>query len=311
MKIKVSVIVPFYNTQRYLKRCLNSIAAQTFRNYEIILIDDGSTDNSYKIAKTYQSKFNNFKLYKQNNKGIAHARNTGLSMAEGEYIAFIDSDDFIDNNYLKRMVYEALRTNADVVCCNFYWVYRNKILIKNYVNCKIGLFSNMQALNMIISDTFMQSYLWNKLCKRDLFISSNIKFPNMYFEDIATSFKIIYYANKVYVMKDALYYYTQRADSILHSFSFETQNDYLRNLMIIKKFLNLNNIYFKTYKAYNFLSFKISFVIIVSLFLIHLKQRSFSSLCNNYKSAFKFIRNCHKNIFNKKDYDVKNFMLFR
>lgn len=311
MGIKVSIIIPFYNTQKYLKRCLNSIAAQTFQDYEIILIDDGSTDRSYKIAEKYNCKFDNFKLYRQDNKGVAHARNIGLMMAEGEYIAFVDSDDFVDSNYLKRMVGEAQRTNADIVCCNFYWVLQNKLLIKNYINFKTGMFSNIEALNMIIADTVMQSYLWNKLWRRDLFISSDTKFPDMYFEDIATSFKIVYCANKVYVMKDVLYYYTQRSDSILHDFSLETQNDYLQSLMIIKKFLVTHNLYLKTYKSFNFLCLKVSFVMITSLFLVHLKKRSFNSLCSNYKSAFRYIRNCRRNAFDVKDNNFKRTMLFR
>lgn len=314
MGVKVSIIIPFYNTQKYLKRCLNSIVTQTFRDYEIILIDDGSTDHSYEIAEKYKHKFNNFKLYKQNNKGVAYARNVGLIMAQGEYIAFVDSDDFIDNNYLNRMVYEALRTNADIVCCNFYWVYNDKVLIKNYINYKKGIFFNIEALNMIISDTVMQSYLWNKLWRRNLFISFNIKFPNMYFEDIATSFKMIYYANKVYIMKDPLYYYTQRPESILHNFSFETQNDYLHSLMIIKKFLVSHNIYWQTHKSFRFLYFKVLFVIITSLFLIHLKQRSFHSLYDNYRNAFRFMRNCRKGIFqdfDEKNNDFEKHMLFK
>lgn len=311
MGIKVSIIVPFYNTQEYLKRCLNSIAAQTFRDYEIILIDDGSTDCSYQIAKKYKCKFDHFKLYRQDNKGVAYARNVGLMMAEGEYVAFVDSDDFVDRNYLKRMVGEAQRTNADIICCNFYWVLQNKLVIKNYINFKTGMFSNIEALNMIIADTVMQSYLWNKLWRRDLFLSSNTKFPDMYFEDIATSFKIIYYANKVYVMKDVLYYYTQRSDSILHEFSLVTQNDYLQSLMIIKEFLAMHNLYTKTYKSFNFLCLKVSFVMITSLFLVHWKKRSFSSLCSNYRSAFRYIKNCRRSVWDVKDNNFKRAMLFR
>lgn len=287
------------------------MVAQTFRDFEVILIDDGSTDRSYEIAKEYKCKFNNFKLYKQENKGVAHARNKGLELAEGEYISFVDSDDFVDINYLKKMVSVALKTDADVVCCNFKWAFENKKSIKNYINYKTGSYSNIEALNMIIADTFMQSYLWNKLWKRDLFIISNVKFPNMYFEDIATSFKLVYYSKKVYIMKDFLYYYNQRSGSILHDFSFETQNDYLQTLMIIKKFLITHNLYLETHKSFDFLCFKVSIVIVISLFLIHTKQRSFSSLYINYINAFKFIKNCRKNIFDEGICSFEKSRLFR
>lgn len=309
--MKVSIIVPFYNTEKYLERCLNSIVLQTFRDYEVILIDDGSTDRSYKIAEKYSSKYKNFKLYKQKNRGVACARNKGLLMAEGEYIAFVDSDDFIDKHYLRQMVCAALRTGADIICCNFYWVYHNKIPIKNYINYKIGLFSNMEALNMIIADTFMQSYLWNKLWKKDLFVNFNEKFPDMFFEDIATSFKMVYYSNKIYIMEDALYYYTQRSDSILHNFSFLTQADYLKSLMIIRNFLDTHALYSQTHKSYNFLCGKVILVMMISLFLIHFQQRTFGSLYCNYKSVLIFIINCHRNITNEEREKLNNLVRFQ
>lgn len=309
--MKVSIIVPFYNTQEYLGRCLDSIVSQTFKDYEVILIDDGSTDHSYKIAKKYKNKYKNFKLYRQENRGVASARNRGLLMAKGEYIAFVDSDDFIDKYYLKRMVCIAVRTDADIVCCNFYWVYLNKISIKNYINFRTGLFSNMKALNMIISDTFMQSYLWNKLWRRSLFVTFNEKFPDMFFEDIATSFKIVYYANKIYIMKDALYYYTQRSDSILHDYSFMTQADYLKSLMIIKNFLDTHDLYSQTHKSFAFLRFKVTLVMIISLFLIHFQQKSFGTLYDNYKIALKFIINSHKNITNEERERLNNLVRFQ
>ncbi len=308
--MKISIIVPFYNTHKYLKRCLNSIISQTFKDYEVILIDDGSTDYSYKIAERYKLRYNNIKLYKQENKGVASARNKGVLMAKGEYVAFVDSDDFIHKDYLKRMINVALQTNADVVCCNFYWLFNNEIAIKNYINCKTGLFSNIAALNLVISDTYMQSYLWNKLWKRDLFVSLNIEFPNMFFEDIATSFKLIYYANKVYIMKDSLYYYTQRSNSILHNFSFSTQGDYLKSLAIIKNFLDTHNIYYQTYKSFNFLCCKVMLVLVISLFMIHLQQKSFSSLFYNYKTAFKFILASHRFVTDEEQKMLTNLLKF-
>lgn len=309
--MKVSIIVPFYNTEEYLERCLDSIVSQTFKDYEVILIDDGSTDNSYIIAEKYRRKYKKFKLYKQENRGVASARNKGLLMAKGEYIAFVDSDDFIDKQYLRQMVCAALRTGADIVCCNFYWVYHNKISIRNYINYKIGLFSNIEALNMIISDTFMQSYLWNKLWKKDLFVNFNEKFPDMFFEDIATSFKIVYYANKIYIMKDALYYYTQRSNSILHDFSFLTQADYLKSLMIIRNFLDAHDLYSQTHKSFNFLCCKVMLVMMSSLFLIHFQQKSFGSLYYNYKFVLKFIINCHRNITNEEREKFINLVKFQ
>ena len=125
----ISIIVPVYNTGKYLEKCLESIISQSLTNFEVICIDDGSTDNSYDILTTYKEKYNNFKIIYQENQGVAIARNNGLKYANGDYIIFIDSDDFITNDYLEKLYNESIITNADVVICNFYRYYDKYIYI--------------------------------------------------------------------------------------------------------------------------------------------------------------------------------------
>lgn len=311
MKVKISIIIPFYNTEKYIKRCLDSVVAQTFQNYEVILVDDGSTDHSYEIAKKFEMRFPNFRLIRQANTGVAIARNIGISKASGEYIAFIDSDDFVDRKYLDCLYQTAVKTMADIVCCNFYWFYPNRIAMKNYTNFKKGEFSNIEALGMIIADTQMQSYVWNKLWKRELFKLTDVRFQQLYFEDISTSFKLVYYSNKVVIIKKALYYYTQRKGSILHEFSFETQNCYLKSIMIIKNFLDTHGLYEMMKKPFTFLCLKAKIVMVSSLFLIHLHEKDFRMLIYNYKKAFWFIENCKRYISNSKLNRLNKLKLFR
>ena len=120
---KVSIIVPVYNVEKYLKRCINSLINQTLQDIEIIVVDDGSTDNSGQIIKEYQEKNSNIKYYKKENGGLSDARNYGMKYAPSEYIAFLDSDDFVDKTMYEKMYNKAIEENADYVECDFYWAY--------------------------------------------------------------------------------------------------------------------------------------------------------------------------------------------
>ena len=121
----ISIIVPVYNTGLYLEECLNSIHNQTFKDYEVICVDDGSSDNSYEILNKYKNIIKNYKVIHQENQWVASARNTALKHVNGDYIAFIDSDDYIEKNYLDRLYREACETKSDVVICNFYRYFDN------------------------------------------------------------------------------------------------------------------------------------------------------------------------------------------
>ena len=124
--VKVSVIVPVYNVEKYIRKCLDSLVNQTLEDIEIIVVNDGSKDSSIDILKEYAEKHNNIKVYEKENGGLSDARNYGLQFATGKYIAFLDSDDYVDVNLYKRMYEKAKAEDSDMVECNFYWVYDNK-----------------------------------------------------------------------------------------------------------------------------------------------------------------------------------------
>ena len=126
--IKVSVIVPFYNVEKYIEKCLDSLINQTLEEIEIILVNDGSQDGSFKIAKQFQERYTNkIKYYEKPNGGLGDARNFGINYASGEYIAFLDSDDYVENTMFEKMYSKAVQEKSDMVECDFLWEYPNKV----------------------------------------------------------------------------------------------------------------------------------------------------------------------------------------
>lgn len=146
--VKVSIGVPVYNVEEYLRQCLNSIMEQTFTDFEVIMVDDGSTDNSFSICQEYVAKDNRFKLIHQENKGLAGARNTCIKNMHGEFITWIDSDDVVDNNYLERLLEVQAETGADIVKCAKKHIRGNNVYyITNYDNLYKMYENNNQVIN--------------------------------------------------------------------------------------------------------------------------------------------------------------------
>lgn len=295
----VSVIIPIYNVGEYLYRCLSSVACQTFKDYEVIMINDSSTDNSPEIAGDFAEKFTNFTLVHNPKKGVSSARNLGISISKGTYIAFVDSDDYIDPNYLLGL-YKAVKDNdADVSHCN-YVTYNIDSGFSHSVwfrKPKEGIMSNVDMVKKTVSDFFMRSYLWNKLWRKSLFTDNNITFPDMKFEDIATVSKLLYYANKGVIINKYLYYYTIRDGSIVQKPSIKSTNDYILSFGILRRFFIDKNETKKFKYEFIQLSYIMFLGCINNLCKYHFKNR-------NAKNFFKNIFYSQKNIlyFFKKEF---------
>lgn len=287
-KPTISIILPVHNTSSYLEECLNSIHNQSFKNYELICVDDGSLDNSYEILKKYEKIITNCKVIHQSNQGVARARNEGLRNVNGDYIVFIDSDDFIEYNYLERLYNESCNTNADVVICNFYRYYDNsKLKLPVVYKKSSGIYSNYHILKSLIPDNLIHSYLWNKLWKKELF--DNIEFPSIKYEDISIMCDLFYKAKKVSIISDRLYYYRIRKTSIVRNYSISTQNDYVKAYGFIRLFLKEKNIYDKFKFSFALLSVKVFFVMFfINIFLIS-EYKSLKITFENFDSFYNFI----------------------
>ena len=284
----ISIILPVHNTSLYLEECLESIYNQSFKNYELICIDDGSSDNSYEILKNYENIIPNCKVIHQSNKGVAVARNVGLSNVKGDYIIFIDSDDYIKPNYLERLYNESCATNADVVICNFYRYYENlNLKLPVIYRKKSGLYSNESILKSLIPDNLIHSYLWNKLWKKELF--DNMEFPDIKYEDIAIMCELFYKSKKISIIGDALYYYRIRKTSIVRNYSISTQNDYVKAYGFTRLFLKEKNIFSKYKFSFNLLSIKVFLVMFfINIFLIN-EYKNLKITFKNFSSCYKFI----------------------
>lgn len=304
-KPTISIILPVHNTSPYLEECLDSIHKQSFKDYELICIDDGSSDNSYEILEKYEKIIPNCKVIHQVNQGVATARNVGLDNVNGDYIIFIDSDDYVKSNYLETLYNESRKSNSDVVICNFYRYYDNSNLKLPVVyKKKSGIYSSEGILKSLIPDNLIHSYLWNKLWKKELF--DNLKFPLIKYEDISIMCDLFYKAKKVSIINDTLYYYRIRKTSIVRNYSISTQNDYVKAYGLIRLFLKDKNIYDKYKFAYNLLSIKVFLVMFfINIFLIS-EYKNLKISFENFSSCYKFISHANSSKFNYTEEQLLN-----
>lgn len=210
--VKVSIIVPVYNTDKYLDKCLNSLLNQTHKNIEIICINDGSVDNSLAILNQFKQRDKRIKVINKQNEGVSIARNVGLSFATGEYITFVDSDDYVTNQFVEKPLNKILKTNADIV------VFRNYLddgdIIPKIKPERLDYLSKVDFVEKEDIVPFLD-FIWNKLYRSDFLKQNNIKFiPHIKTaEDLIFNLECLYVNSKWVFLSDALYHYLTRKDS--------------------------------------------------------------------------------------------------
>ncbi|MBS6862952.1 glycosyltransferase [Veillonella sp.] len=243
MQPLLSIIVPIYNVEQYLDRCIQSILNQTYQNLEIILVDDGATDCSGAIADSYAAKDKRIKVFHKENGGLSDARNYGLEHVTGDYILFIDSDDFIVNIMCERLITVASSNNADIVSCNYY-IYRGDDDISIYtmsVQDDKRTFTGMDMLRyyLLKTEPFDLNVVWNKIFKLDLFNGVEpVRFPKgRVQEDNFTIFRLFLNANSIVTVNEPLYYYVQRAGSIMANFTRRFMIDTIESHMYMSDYL--------------------------------------------------------------------------
>ncbi|MBY9080233.1 glycosyltransferase [Paenibacillus sp. HN-1] len=212
MQPEISIIVPFYNVENYIRKCVESILAQSFKDFELILIDDGSPDNCSAICEEYAARDERIKLMHKPNGGLSDARNFGLDVAAGKYIGFIDSDDWITPNMFEVLHREITRHEADIaISCHYSELDGQAERVNDFG--QTAVLNNSEAIEEIIVDGRIKSYAWDKLYRRELF--DTVRFPvGVTFEDILTTYKLFVQATKVVLVNEPTYYYVKRGDSI-------------------------------------------------------------------------------------------------
>ncbi len=216
----LSVIIPVYHVEKYLGRCIDSILVQTYKNLEIILVDDGSDDRCGEICDEYAKRDARVIVIHKENGGVADARNKGLAKATGEYITFVDPDDYINKNMYEEMISRMKKENADIVMCDFKYVYKDNVcagINESSGNAHIRAINGKEALYRSYDSYkagILYSVLWNKICKRELY--EDIVFPSgRIYEDEARVFMLLYKAPRILFVEYPYYYYHQHDQSIV------------------------------------------------------------------------------------------------
>lgn len=209
---KVSVLIPVYNVEKYLSKCLESIISQTYKNLEIIIINDGSTDSSLNIAKLYEARYDFIHVYSYSNAGISKTRNRALEKATGDYYLFVDSDDYLNKHMIEKMVSRAIQTSSDIVTCGYFIDFKGLMIPVSPLKNKD--MDSLQALHALSQNRGINNYPWGKLYAASCF--KNVTFPDEKkgFEDTYTVFKAIYNAKRVAIMSNCFYHYVKRKGSL-------------------------------------------------------------------------------------------------
>lgn len=266
--IKVSIIVPMYNTKPYVQRCLESLINQSYKNIEIIIVDDNSTDGSYDIIESYLQEYPHLIKYFKNeqNSGVGFSRNLGIEISTGKYISFVDSDDWIDTDFIIKLVLSIEKNKADIAIAgimNDFDYYnmstkRYSYMYENTINGKYALNLLSKSFN---NDIYLTPMVCGKLYEKEFILKNNITFnARSYYEDDIFTFEAFYLSKKIVIYPETFYHYFQRGSSITHTFSKKHITDlkqafeYLDSFMYAQNMSNehkylLNQYFNRTFKA--------------------------------------------------------------
>ena len=208
---KISIIVPVYNVEKYIKKCINSILSQTFKDIEIILVNDGSTDHSGKICDDFAEMDSRIRVFHKKNGGLSDARNFGINHAIGDYLGFVDSDDYISEDMYDFLYSNAIKYKADISTCGIYNVHKGKkIEINEHYS---SLANKKEAIELVLDGKFLVANAVSKLYKKEIF--NNIRYPQGKIgEDAAVILEVLNACNRIYIDTTQKYYYYHRGGSI-------------------------------------------------------------------------------------------------
>lgn len=233
---EIDIVIPVYNVEKYLEHCLDSIFSQSFQNFRIIAVNDGSTDQSGKILEDYVKKYpGKIEVITKENGGQSSARNRGVESSTSPYLMFLDSDDHLKQNMVEKL-YEAIKkVDADMAICEFSYVSENgEVIRKSDQQLKENELMNLKTMpSLLLADPAP----WNKIYKRSLFIENNMRYPEgVWYEDLRCTTKLYAVASKVVYIKDNLYDYIVHTNSVMNNSNWQRQRDILDALKEIIQF---------------------------------------------------------------------------
>ena len=225
---KVSIIVPVYKVETYLKQCVDSLLCQTLKEIEIILIDDGSPDNCPQICDWYAAENKQIRVFHQKNAGVSVARNQGIKMATADWIMFVDPDDWLESNAVELLYNKAMECDCDIIYSPFYWSYENKQLSVKVGNDEKGEFRVAEMLPVFLEtllgyrkDKICMAAVWGKIYRKKLIDDNNCRFPEgmKRRQDAIFNLYIIQHVKNIYIIDVPTYHYRQRTTSVCHMIS--------------------------------------------------------------------------------------------
>ena len=230
MNSLVSIIVPAYNCEKYIGTCIESIVAQSYKNIEVIIIDDGSIDNTYEIIKKYITKDKRIKYFTQENSGPSVARNKGIEKSNGEYLIFVDSDDIIEKIYVEKLLNRIKSNSFDIACCGYIDKSKYGVVKLNDFWINKDILNKQEFLECVCNG--VGGVLWSKIFRKDIIIENNIRMnPKIFMsEDLIFILEYCKYINKVGVINEYLYHYNRLNDS---SISSNIDINYLENYILL------------------------------------------------------------------------------
>lgn len=300
----ISIIVPVFNVKNYIEKCVLSLINQTYKNIEIILVDDGSSDGSEIVCDKFQSEYKNtVKVIHQKNQGLSVARNVGLENASGEFVCFVDSDDYIEPTMLETLFNSLSFANADISICSFFEENENNKTLQT-VNFKDEEFSNYNAIENLSNKNNGYGFVvvWNKLFKRNLF--ENITFPkNRIHEDQFVIFKLFFLANKFSACSNKLYHHVNHKQNISASSNYLKHFDDIDGIFSQIEFCKENNILFLLSSVAIHLYGLIEFYLNKGYSLGNLKNGEIKIIKQYLKKCRQFSKYCYKlKLISKDDY---------
>lgn len=300
---KVSIIVPIYNVEKYLVRCISSLVNQDYSNIEIILVDDGSTDNSSTIAKHFSENSPNVNYYYKKNGGLSDARNFGIKKATGEYLMFIDSDDYIDFDTVSKLVELSNKNNSEITCCGKYIEDENgKYYFKNVLKNE-KIYNREDALSHMLTFDEIDTSACDKLFAKELF--EDISFPvGRFYEDLATIYKVFEKAKSISHIGNAKYHYVQRDGSIINSkFNEEKHMQYVKTSeKIYNHYIGNTNLVQYAYSNY--------ILAVMDTILVMVEKRECKKNKSIYNELINIIRDNIKKIKNSKILKSKRILIY-
>lgn len=246
-EVLISVIIPVYNVEKYIRRCLDSICNQTYEMLDIILIDDGSKDSSGRICDEYKMKDERIQVIHKENAGLGMARNTGLEYAKGQYIAFVDSDDFVSEDYIMQMYSQLMKEEADTCYAGYYEYYSDKYIVEKPIRYNDITFEDEDILDNVLLgmigtsprekvDFYLPMSVWHALYSKDIICNNKIYFPSereYISEDIIFHVAYLQHAKKVTFTNKCIYFYRcNNNTSLTHNFK---ENEFERNVKLVDK----------------------------------------------------------------------------